>query len=314
MPNVASPVASTSAPLRLAIIGIGGIGSIFAFQLARAGNTVTVIARPGSTRLQQLQRDGGIVDTTGERAAVQVTDQLDESIPYDLILATLPAHQVASVLPALGRSAALWVQFMFNTFEPERLAEAVGVHRCSFGMPFVQGSITPEGKLNATIGAGRQKTRMGDERWVSLFNAAGLPSIFDPNMPLWLRCHVPLCIAFESIAVAAMRRGGGASWREAFTIARGLQEALALVENLGFPLYPASKVWLCAAPVWVPAAILWGVSRIPSFRALLATGFNEARALTDVLIRYAPRAMPAVSLPTIQAMKPLPLALAGKRP
>ena len=54
-------------PLRIAIIGLGGIGSTFAFYLARTGHhQITAIARPGSLRLQQLQRDRGVVTADGE--------------------------------------------------------------------------------------------------------------------------------------------------------------------------------------------------------------------------------------------------------
>ena len=40
-----------------------------------------------------------------------------------------------------------------------------------------------------------------------MFNAAGLPATLEPDMPLWLRCHTPMCVAFESVAVACERRG-----------------------------------------------------------------------------------------------------------
>ncbi len=53
------------------MIGVGGIGSTFAFQLARTGHhEVSVIARPGSLRFQQLQRDNGIVKATDEKVTV----------------------------------------------------------------------------------------------------------------------------------------------------------------------------------------------------------------------------------------------------
>ena len=296
---------SSSTALRIAVIGVGGIGSTFAFQLARTGrHDVTVIARPGSVRLEQLRRDGAIVDTNGERAAIRVTDRLDEETPYDLVLVTLPAHQAEVVLPALQRSAATSIQFMFNVFDPERLRDAVGSHRCSFGMPFVQGSIDPDGKLHAKIGAGGQKTKMNRSEWVGLFNAAGLPSILEPDMLLWLRCHVPMCIAFESVAVAGMRRQGGASWSEALAVARGMQESFTLIERLGYRLYPPGKARLHAAPSWVAAGLLWFMSRITTFRELLATGINECRALVDVLVAHAPRATPAVDVARIEAMKP----------
>lgn len=75
MPNKATHGPST--PLRIAIVGAGQIGSAFAFQLARDGqHEVTVVARPGSVRLAQLQRDDAIVGIDGERAEVQVLDVL----------------------------------------------------------------------------------------------------------------------------------------------------------------------------------------------------------------------------------------------
>ncbi len=132
----------TSTPLRIAVLGAGRIGSTFASQLARVGgHDVTVIARPGSARLQQLERDGSIIDVKGERSKVRVTSALDEQTPFDLVIVTLLAHQAAALLPALQRSAARRIQFMFNTFHPEHLQDAIGVERCSFGMPFVQAEL-----------------------------------------------------------------------------------------------------------------------------------------------------------------------------
>ena len=291
--------------LKIAIVGMGGIGSTFAFQLARSGgHEVVAVARSGSERLRQLQRENGVVSVKGERAAVHITDKLDESTSYDLVLVTLPAHQAEAVLPALQRSAARWIQFMFNTFNPERLRDLVGANRCSFGMPFVQGYIDKEGRLTSKIGIGGQKSKMSSEIWVKVFNQAGLPAIIEKDMMLWLRCHVPLCIAFESICVAGMRRGGGASWSEALAIARGMQESFILIERLGYRLYPLAKLRLRKSPAFAGASLLWSVSRIRSFRELLATGVNECRALLDVLLSVASEVRPAVAAAKIEAMRP----------
>ena len=74
----------------IAVIGVGGIGSAFAFQLARVGgHQVTAIARPGSLRLEQLGRTGGIVNKRNEKAELEVLDKLDEQVRYDLVLVTL---------------------------------------------------------------------------------------------------------------------------------------------------------------------------------------------------------------------------------
>ncbi len=170
-------------------------------------------------------------------------------------------------------------------------------------MPFVQGSIDTNGKLNAKIGTASQKTKMNDQRWVNLFKAAGLPAVLEPGMLLWLRCHVPMCIAFESVSVAGVRRGGVASWREALTLARGLQESFTLIQRLGYGLYPSGKRRLSATPAWVPAAMLWYASRFPSLRELLATGLNECCSLVDVLVAHSRKAKPAISVPRIWGLE-----------
>ena len=296
---------ASSPSLRIAVLGAGSIGSAFAFEVSRTGHhEVTAIARPESGRLEQLQSRRGIASIKNERAEVRVTDRLEEEVPYDLVIVTVLAHQVDAVLPALQHSAAKCVLFMFNNFEPERLRDALGAERCSFSMPFVQASLDQEGKLDAKIGAAGQKTKIDTPQWVDVFVAAGLPAVLEPEMLLWLRCHVPLCVAFESVSVAGVRRGGGASWGESLLLARGMKEGFALIQRLGYRLYPQEKSVLNASPVGVVASMLWSMSRIASFRELLATGAGECRALVDVLVAAARRVEPPVEVSRILAMKP----------
>ncbi len=298
-------VRASTPPLRIAVLGAGKIGSTFASQLARVGgHEITVIARPGSVRLQQLEQEGAILDATRGRADVRVSDLLDEHTPYDLIIVTLLAHQVDALLPTLQRSAARCIQFMCNTFDPERFGNAVGVERCAFGMPFVQATLDDAGRLTATIGAAGQRTLMSDQRWVDVFDAAGLPARLEREMPLWLRCHVPLCVAFESVSIAGERRGGGASWGEAVVLARGIHASFALIRGLGDRVYPRAKRRIDGSPMWAVAALLWGMSRVRSFRTVLATGHAECRALVDAMVAAAPLARLPVPVADILAMKP----------
>jgi 2-dehydropantoate 2-reductase len=300
-----TPMPDPSSSLRIAVLGAGKIGSAFAFQLARAGgHDVTVIARPGSVRLAQLEKDQAIVDVASERASVRVASRLDEETPYDLLIVTLLAHQTEPLLPALRRSASHRILFMFNTFQPEELQAAIGSGRTAFGMPFVQATLDADGRLKATIGAGGQKTIISEQACVELFNAAGLPAALEPNMPLWLRCHTPLCVAFESVSVAGERRGGGATWSESLALARGIHATFAVIKSLGYQVYPQSKRRLDASPPWVVAAVLWFMSRIRPFRQLLATGKVECAALVDVVLSAAPSETPLMLVSAIAAMKP----------
>lgn len=295
MPEQQSP---TAHPLQIAVIGAGGIGSTFAYYLAQAGHDVTVIARPQSPRLHQLQRDKSVAKTSAPGPAMQVADHLDETLAYDLVVVTTLAHQVDAVLPALQRSRTKAIQFMFNTFEPERLSIAVGQARCSFGMPFVAATVDETGTLKVTINPG-QKTLHGDARWATLFTDAGMPSSYEHDMPLWLRCHAPMCVAMESICATATRRGAGATWSEAVIVARGVHASYAVIEAQGYAVYPRSKVILKTSPSVTIAAILWFVSRVRSFRALLATGVVECRVLAGVMAEAATRTTPP--LPTAAA-------------
>ena len=162
-----------AAPLSIAVIGVGKIGGTFSYQFVKAGHAVTVVARPGSVRLQQLQQAKGILLDTGERAEVRIADRLDEQTPYDLVV------------------------------------------------------------------------------------------------------------------VAAQRRGRGASWAEGMGIAHGLRSGFAIITGLGYPLYPRSKVVMNALPTPIIAFMLWAVSRVTSFREVLAQGTDEARALTDSMVKAA---------------------------
>jgi 2-dehydropantoate 2-reductase len=289
--------------MKIAVVGVGGIGSTFAFNLVQIGkHEVTVVARAGSKRMAQLQRDQGILNQHGEIARVKITDALDVSIAYDIVLVTLKAYQIESLIDTLKSSAAKKIQFMGNNFEPERLLEFIGAERCLFGMPFVQGFVDDDGKIHSTIGAGGQKTIMNDPAWAKVFRDAGLPAVVETNMPLWLKCHVPMCIAFESISFAGMQRNGGAAWSEARTISTGVKECFVLIERLGFQIYPATKLRLRKSPIWLLALILWCMSRIKSFRELLATGMDECESLVGKLCTIAEKTSPAVDIAKIKAI------------
>ena len=116
-----------------------------------------------------------------------------------------------------------------------------------------------------------------------------------------MRLSVSLSRACRSQACGA---AGGASWAEAMILARGVHTSFKLIKGLGYSIYPQSKQSIAGSPAWVMATILWFMSRIRSFRELLATGEAECRALVDVMAAAAPQAKAPVSVADIVAMKP----------
>ena len=266
-------------PHSIAIIGAGRIGSAFAYQLAKAGHDLTLIARPGSRRLAQLERDGGIMLRTGERAEVTISDRLDEQQPYDVVIVTVLAHQVDSVLPALTRSMARCVIFMFATPEAERLRAAIGVDRTQFGYAGVLATLDADGKLDLTIQ--RVKAILEDQRWVEVFRYAGMPAKLDPDAGANLRSRAPLTIAMESVTSMGMAKDRGANWAEARLGARGIKAGAKILRAAG-----DKPSGIDRAPRFVLALILWGASRA-AFREAVGNSDGEVRGLIDLFVAEA---------------------------
>ena len=276
--------------MKIAIIGLGGIGSTFAFQLAQAGHAVTVVAR--GKRLEQLQRDEAIVSVTGKRAAVRVSAALDTVTAWDMVLVTVLASQADAVLPTLAASAAKTVMFMFNTFESfDRLRDAVGSARFAFGFPAILANIE-DGKLISKIVTRGMLTTVTDEAWAKVFTAAGIPAVMHADMESWLRTHAALAVPVMIVSTIAYTRQAGVSWTEAIKLARALEEGLRLVRQLGNTITPAPVAVLSRLPIPMVATLLWMLSRVPAIRKLGTVGPGEPRMLIDAMSAAAPGQTP----------------------
>ena len=291
----------TNSPLTIAVVGVGKIGSGFCYQLVKAGHQVTGIARPDSSRLRQLRQDHGVVLQDGGRAEFHVADRLDPDVVYDLVIVTTPGHQVDPLLPALRQSNAGCVHFMFVTFEAERIHGEMGDQDCTFGMPAINASLDGDGRLKLSIG--RQKTLHSDKRWVELFEAAGIPSALQENMPLWLRCHAPMTAAMESVAIAKQRYDSNAFRKQSRTAAHGMRAGFTIIRALGDKPYPRSKAFMSRAPQPLLAFVLRQSARF--FPDDLTQAVTESQSLVDV-IASASKSKPNLAEPrqALLAMRP----------
>jgi 2-dehydropantoate 2-reductase len=278
--------------MKIAVVGPGGIGSTFGFQLAQAGHEVTVVAR--GKRLEQLQRDPAIVRAAGPRAPVQVSAALDPATAWDLVLVTVLHSQVDPLLPALSASAAKTVMFMFNTFEPlDRLRDAVGPARFAFGFPAILASVD-DGELTAEIVRRPMSTTVTDPAWAEVFTAAGIPSVVHPDMESWLRTHAAFVVPVMIVSALSYTRRAGVSWREAMQLARAADEGFRLVRRLGNTITPAPMVSVSRMPTAMVAALLWAMSRVPAIRKAGAAGPGEPRWLIDAMSAAAPGQTPVL--------------------
>jgi 2-dehydropantoate 2-reductase len=279
--------------MKIAILGPGAIGSTFAWKLASAGHDVSVVAR--GARLVWLEREQAIVTGSGERAAVRVASALDTTTEWDLVLVTVLAPQVDSLLPTLRASSAKRVMFMFNTFEPiDPLRDAVGKERSSFGFPMGVFTLLIDGKIHPRVRSG---TTVDDPEVAKLFDAAGIPTVVERDMHGWLRSHAALVAPLMSIGVKVHARGGGITWREAAAHASAWAAGFAVVRGLGHEVRPKSLGRLARLPGGLVTALLWAMSRTKTLGDLGALGSAEPRMLIDMMSAKAPElAAPLVAI------------------
>jgi 2-dehydropantoate 2-reductase len=88
--------------MRICVVGAGAIGGLLAARLARAGHTLTVIAR--GPHLAAIRDQGlRIVDDSGDSVVnCAATEHLANAGIQDLVILAVKAHQVAAVAPQLG--------------------------------------------------------------------------------------------------------------------------------------------------------------------------------------------------------------------
>ncbi|MEY4512168.1 MAG: hypothetical protein RLZZ450_4290 [Pseudomonadota bacterium] len=270
--------------MRIALIGPGAIGSTFAYQLAKAGHDVTVVAR--GARLRWLEQERAIVRHDSQRAPVTVSAELDSKVAWDLLIVTVLATQVEPLLPVLRASAARRVVFMFNTFESlAPLREAVGAERFSFAFPGGVFTLLTEGRIRPQIRSG---TSASEPALAKLFCDAGIPTVFESDMQSWLRSHGALVVPLMAMGTVVCTRKSGASWRESRGHAAAFAAGIATVRAVGSDLRPGAVAWMARLPLVLITAALWALSRTKIIRELGLLGATEPRMLIDMMSAAAP--------------------------
>ena len=90
--------------MKICVIGAGAIGGLLAARLARAGESVSVIAR-GAT-LAAVRANGlTLIEEDGESFSVELaaTDQMQDLGAQDLVILGMKAHQVSAVVGDLSK-------------------------------------------------------------------------------------------------------------------------------------------------------------------------------------------------------------------
>jgi len=283
--------------MKILVIGPGRIGSAFAFHLSLAGHDVSVLAR--GARLETLLRQGGIVSTDGRRAEIQVLSAFDPMVPYDLVLVTVLAHQVDSLLELIRASAAKSILFMFNTFDTtQRWRDAVGADRFVFGFPTMIAFLEDD-RLRSVVNGPGMVTTLTSPYWATVLKRAGLPTEVESDIDSWLRSHAAFVVPMMVAAQWTWQRSHPLSWTEARQLMRAMREGMTLVRTLGHTIKPRMIAFLARLPAPLLTALLWAFSRTAAVRDMGAFGPGEVRSLIDAMAIVGPH-----QTNTLQSIRP----------
>lgn len=173
-------------PVRVAVLGAGGVGGYFGGRLALAGAEVCWIAR--GAHLEALRQDGLRVRSVLGDFHVRglATDNPVEVGPCDYVLFCVKSYDTdgaARLLPPLLHEDTAVLTLQNGVDNPDRIASAVGWRHVMAGAAFVFATVRAPGEVAHTGGPGRVVFGEMDgartsraERLLDLFREAKVPA------------------------------------------------------------------------------------------------------------------------------------------
>lgn len=276
--------------MKIIIVGAGRIGSVFAFHLSQAAHEITVVAR--GARLEALNRDKAIVTVDGRTAPIEAVPSVDPTKPYDLLIITVPEHQVEALLSQLENSAAKIILLMFNTFYgTERYRDLLGSVRLTAGFPNMKAYLEND-RLSHKVDGPGMVTTLSQPDLAAVFKEAWLPTEVEPDMNAFLRSHVVMAVPFFVAGLWTWQRREALTWAEASKLTLALKEGATVVRNMGHALRPRSFAMLSRLPSPLLTAAVWQFSRSPLVRDLGEFGPTETRWLIDAIGKLSETKIP----------------------
>jgi 2-dehydropantoate 2-reductase len=234
--------------VKVAVVGAGGVGSVFGGTLAAAGHDVWLVHRRREV-VEALQRDGLRLGSPGkdERIAVQATDDPNQIGPVDLVLiltkSTDTRAAAESARPLIGATT-LVVTLQNGLGNLETIGEVLGAERTLLGMTYVGAAVVGPGIARLTapgasfVGEPNGQLSERVELLARTFSEAGVPT--QATDRLWDMVWGKLVINAAMNATCALTGASGdaALHSEATRAWLGLvaQETAAVATALGITL------------------------------------------------------------------------------
>ena len=278
--------------MKIAVMGTGGVGGYFGGLLARAGHSVTFVAR--GAHLTAIQAEGLRIESsndgnfTVQGSALEDTSNAGEQ---ELVLFTVKMYHnssaIQAVRPLVGPNTVV-LTLQNGIDNGQQLAAALGRDRVMIGSAYLEGRIkepglvTQGGPGNATFGELQPGLTERGQSLLKVFQEAGWRVSLEENM------HGMLWKKFAYLAgSAAVCTASGANYgdmrsipetRE--TIRLAIAEALEVGRASGAPIIEDSLEWSMTALDNFPATGLASLTK--DFQA---GGPVELEGLTGTIVR-----------------------------
>ena len=273
--------------MRIAVIGAGVLGSLYAARLAAAGHVVTLVAR--GDRLTQLQRGPILIliedDGVRASATVEVVEHLDPDAAYDVALVVVRADQIDALLPDLrdNRGVKTFLFLHNRAAGHAALAQAVGPDRLLLGFPGAGGWLdgnTVRYRLipqqPTTIGAPDGSLSPRLRQIAKALEQAGFPVALSRHIDDWLKTHAMLVTAIAGAiylghgSTAAVAKSRGSIRR----LVRGIRQGFGLLSGPGVVITPRKLGLLVGLPAIFAETYLRRFLARPASELILARHAN----------------------------------------
>lgn len=250
--------------MKILFYGAGVIGSIYATRLFQSHDNITLLAR--GKRYETLKQNGVIIKDvlTGKQMTknVPLTQQLEPSEFYDLIIVTVRLDQLEPVIKILKQNTVCpLIMFMLNNPDNmEHLKKELVPKHLMLGFPGA-GGMYQDNRINY-IQIKQQKTTIGEmnvaisnetKEIKMLFETAGFKTVISTAMQAWLQTHAVFvaCVSASIIKENGSSIQLGKNKSSVQEMVKAISEGFSACKKLGLPIMPANlKIIFMIMPKW----------------------------------------------------------------
>ncbi len=245
--------------MKLLILGAGVIGTSYGWQLAEAGQDVTLLVRPGK---KSLLKDGICIHCRDERSkpprqvetvfSPKIVESFGPQDGYDLILVCVKSNQIEAVLPVLAQNSgsADILFFQNNWWGDQKIRAQLRPEQYFFGFSRLVGGWRSGSAVECIIfNAPGMSTMLGEAnggvtarlpKVEAVFRQAGLKPEISKDILSWLQFHY---VEYLGATGAILKAGSAKTFAARTDLVRqailATREGLAVCRARGVPMSSA---------------------------------------------------------------------------